>query len=67
VCVEDAMGEKSRISECGLRNADWWVAKIVIDNIADVRAAEDRRQQFDVAWRCRFVERNADRARAERA
>ena len=49
-------------ADCGLRNADWRVANIVIVKIANVRAAEDGHQQFNIPWRCRFIERNAHRA-----
>src|SRR4029077_19650265 len=49
-------------ADCGLRNADWRLANIVVVKIANVRAAEDGHQQFNVPWRCRFIERNAHRA-----
>src|SRR6476660_2896844 len=49
-------------AECGLRNADWRLANIVIVKIANARAAEDGHQQFNIPWRCGFIERNAHRA-----
>ena len=58
--VEDRMREIFGSAECGLRNADWWLANIVIVKIADVRAAEDGHQQFNIPGRGRFIERNAD-------
>ena len=49
-------------AECRLRNADWRVPDVVIIKIADVCAAEDGHQQFNIPWRCCFIERNAYRA-----
>jgi hypothetical protein len=43
-----------------MRNADCRLANIVIVKIANVRVAEDGHQQFNIPWRCRFIERNAD-------
>src|SRR5262249_37312308 len=55
------MGEELGSADCGLRNADWRVAHVVIVKIAHSGAAEYRHQQFDIPWRCCFIERNADR------
>src|SRR6266481_5212293 len=60
--VEDRMREIFGSADCGLRNADWRLAKIVVVKITNVRAAEDGHQQFNIPWRCGFIERNAHRA-----
>src|SRR5262245_33200137 len=65
--VEDRMPEELGSADCEFRNADWRGANIVIIKIADVRAAEDGHQHFNVPWRCRFIERNADCAWAKPA
>ena len=61
------MREIRRSADRGLRNADWRLANIVVAKIAYARAAEDRHQQFNILGRCRFIERNANRAWSERA
>src|SRR5882757_4225786 len=65
--VEDRMDEKFGSADCGLRNADWRCAQIVISEIAHGCPAKDRHQELDIVRRCRFVERNTDCAWAERA
>src|SRR5262249_36343007 len=65
--VENRMREILRNADCGLRNADQRVANIVISKIADVRAAKDGHQQFNVPWCCCFIERDANRAWAKPA
>ena len=56
VAVEDRMSKKLGSADCGLRNAQRRLTKIVVGKIADRRAAKDGHQQFDIARRCRFVE-----------
>src|SRR5262249_23778504 len=62
VRIEDRMREILGSADCGLRNANWRVANVVIVEIADVRAAEDGHQEVNVPWCCRFIERKADGA-----
>src|ERR1700719_2994581 len=50
-----------------LRNSHWSFAKTVIGQILHLRATKDRHQQVEIARSCRFVERNPNRSRAERA
>ena len=65
--VEDRVSEELGIADCGLRNAQRRLAKIVVGKVTDRRAAKDGHQQFDIARRCRFVQGNADCVRAKRA
>src|SRR5205807_9900145 len=66
VRVEAGMSQKFRIADREFWNADWRLTKIV-SKLANRCAAKDRHQQFDLAVRGRFIERNADRAQSKRA